>query len=821
MKKKLLYILSACCILTACQDTESIFNSSEQEGSLINVGGISVSDELNVYATEPITRADGGSSSSDDPNKDAAEKQEWLITPLKQGLDITYGRVGSETTTNRVAILKLADPTSDSKQQELAGPTNNQYAVDKDSKWAIYSFKYRGGDDANKDAWWHGNGAHYFEGQYVPEPLRYGSGTSNSTSTAETVNSTSVPGLHSNQTDNITSEGVTTGNYTLLEQYLGMPANTRLSATVARVVLPFRHRLCRVIAYVLIDPSLGEGVTLEGYKKANEEQTSGKDNPETTEIHFSNVDVLAGVEDNKDADGHHTLTPQWMTARKVVPHFVGERESRGKDGKVLAESFMAFMDLDKETYTYPTDDDWQTKKTTYETSLSKNGNDVEKTEKACKIRRIDYGKVPVYDIIARPTYTKIDSVMYDEAGVKLADGTENVEKKKEYLSKTNKIDFDLTLSNGLQYSKEFKFDLNANYQTVLYLRISPESVDYNSSGSELWVNEQNDDDWYGIDNQNGNSLSIAGSSWQRAYTLGSIVSGDKVTDGGFYNEETTGEDGTANQYLKDATWKKYFAQAYEGGEHHGDYFILNKDITIDASELPANFVFTGHLDAQGHTITFTGGGSDVYEVTTDYSKYPSETPSEVLYIKNGSSFSEYTMPTALYTCEEIAQAKPRKTAGDSHSIEKGNGMMKKIADFTLQNVMNNGETYYIEDEGKYILWNRPTLYTHRTGASALFCGLNGIYTTKQEEATDPFALPANQWEANVHKEKNNKGTAKEYWVPYKGTNSGWRAEVINTKVKGAMFTSDAKITGNVQNCFDGDAAATKVENRTPEYPKYK
>lgn len=812
MKKKLLYIFSVSCILASCQDTENLFNPfSQQDGELINVGGVTVNDEMKV-----TTRATGDDTKGD---PEAAEKQEWLITPLKQGLDITYGKVG-EPATERVAILKLLDTTTDG--YELAGPSNNQYAVDSESKWASYSFKYRVSEGEGDIAWWHGNGAHYFEGQYVPQQLRYGAGTGDASSNTTTVNTTKAPGLHSNQTNKL-SAGITTGNYELLRQYLGMPASTRLSATVARIKLPFRHRLCRVLAYVLIDPSFGDGVTLEGYMKSDAEKSSKIDDPETTELHFSYVDVLAGVKDEKDGTGHHTLTPQWMTARKVIPHFEGERGSWDKAGKQIDPDFIVYMDIDKETYTFPTDDNWVTKKNTYATSLAANGNDIEKTEKACKIRKINYGKVPVYDIIARPTYTTIDKVMYDEDGVKDNAGAEDLDKKREYLGKTNKIDFDITLSNGLQYSKEFRFDLDANYQTVVYLRISPESVDYNSSGSELWINTQTHDNWYGVDNENGNSLSKAGSSWQRAFTYDSTVDGDVVTDGGFYNENTIGEDGTAGQYLSAATWKKYFAQAYEGGEHHGDYFILTNNITIDASEVPANFVFTGHLDSNGKTITFTGGGSDVYEETIKYRLYP-ETD---LFVYDGSSYTKYIHPSELYICKEIAQAKPiiRKgsSAGDDNTIPGGDDMMEKVNPTpTLAEVMSNDTKYYIKNgDGTYTLYVRPTkLYTHRKGANSLFCGLNGIYTTNQETVPDPFAQGV-KWEANVHKEKNDKGTLKEYWVPYKGKASGWRAEVINTKVRGTMFSSDAEITGNVQNCYDGASANTKIENRTPEYPIYK
>lgn len=901
MKKRILYILSACCILASCQDIDTSITSSpsEQDGELINVGGVTLTDLMEVSVSDPITRADGGGELGD---KDAAEKQEWLITPLKQGLDITYGSVGNESATERVAILKLIATAGTG--QELVGPTDNQYAVDSESKWAVYSFKYRVSEGEGENAVWHGNGAHYFEGQYVPTALRFGAGTNNSSSTVETVNATTAPGLHTNQT-NKTPGSVSTGNYTLLEQYLGMPANTRLSATVARIKLPFRHRLCRVLAYVLIDPAIGQGVSLEGYKKTSEEQTSGMDDPETTELHFSNVDVLAGVEDVVVSGGHHTLTPKWMTARKVVPHFVGERGSQSKTGTDLDENFIVYMDLDNDTYTFPTDADWTSKKNIYATALANNSNDVAKTEAACKIRKINYGKVPVYDIIARPTYTKIENVMYDEDGVKNSDGTEDDYKKREYLAKKNKIDFDLTLSNGLQYSKSFSFDLDANFQTVVYLRISPASVDYNSSGAELWTNKQSNDVWYGIDNQNGNSLSIAGSSWQRAYTCGlTVTDGDKVTDGGFYNENTEGEDGTAGQYVTDATWIKYFSQAYEGGEHHGDYFILAKDITIDARLLPDNFVFTGHLNGYNpknktyHTITLTnntGISWKEYIVTSDYTsdftRY--DTKPEDYSNLEGNVFalpdlyeqvidSYYTqdecdehnqllsgyvttstvkIPEVKYTELEINDAVAKvdregyvlgsepeaifatypkfvKTPAVYYTEDEVETINAALDDFWTTSTVKEkhyilapglslsqvaeGE-YYTRNGDVYTAYTLPTLYkmVQHTSGTALFAGLNGIYSTSQEEAANPYAAGV-KWEANVHKEKNDKGTAKEYWVPYKGESSGWRAEVINTKVKGgSMFTSTAIITGNVQNCYDGADATTKVENHTPEYPKYK
>jgi hypothetical protein len=249
----------------------------------------------------------------------------------------------------------------------------------------------------------------------------------------------------------------------------------------------------------------------------------------------------------------------------------------------------------------------------------------------------EYGLCPYYDLIVRPTYTKRTSgsnVMYDEKAGTTDEGT-------------NSIDFELTLDNDLEYEKHFVFDLNANDETVVYLRVSPERIDYNSAGSRLWKETSYADKEYPLD-VDGYNLSTMGSSWQRAYTTA------------------------------DANWMDKFKEAHEGGKHHGDYFILSKDITIDTDNLPADFVFTGHLDGMDHTITL------------------------------------------------------------------------------------NGKRGY------------------------LFDGLNGKYTTDQEK--DPNAT----WQANVHKEGST-------WVPI----LGFRAEVVNTKIKGgSLFKANAIVTGYVNNCKD-------------------
>ena len=411
-----------------------------------------------VICVEGITKAD------------AAEDIPWLEAALKEGLDITYGLNRDRENTERVSVLKLQNDNT-------------------------YTFLYK---DKGTPAVWMGNGAHFFEGEYIPQEL---------TSGAE---------LTLDQRD-----------YTALSHYLSLPPNFTLNATVGRITLPLRHRLARVLAYILIDPSLGSDVTIEGY--------TYPDDPETSKIRFCNVSVLRGVENG---------TPRWTKARKVIPHYVGEAEV---DPAALAE----FND------------------------------------------GIVYGKVPVYDLVVQPTYSEAKNVMYDE------DFTART--KDAWYAATNKIDFEVTLNNGLQYTREFIFDLDANYETIVYLRIGRKSVDYNSSGSELWIETVGHDDYYGTNNPHGNNLSYAGGSWQRAFTNDSFSPG--VTDGHSYQQDS--ED-AYSQYVDDATWIELFAEAHEGGARHGDYFILAKDLSIPASALPDGFVFTGHLDGLDHTLTITG-----------------------------------------------------------------------------------------------------------------------------------------------------------------------------------------------------------------------
>ena len=68
--------------------------------------------------------------------------------------------------------------------------------------------------------------------------------------------------------------------------------------------------------------------------------------------------------------------------------------------------------------------------------------------------------------------------MYDD------EGYDNETSRAALAAKENQIDFLITLDNGLVYEKTFVFDLDANYETIVYLHITREGVDYNESGAE-------------------------------------------------------------------------------------------------------------------------------------------------------------------------------------------------------------------------------------------------------------------------------------------------------------------------------------------------
>ena len=522
MKKRILYMAMMAAAFASCQDN-TIETEYPHDASLdIKVGSIDCGS-ADAVVVENITKSATTRASQ------KAEEVEWLKDPLLKGIDVSYYLRSDENKNTSTAVLKLL-------------PETNQVAGD--STKSSFNYKDENGQETTKPAQWKGNAGHVFHGFYIPDDISNGD--------------------ISNQSESeISNEPNAESYYDKLWRYLSMPPNHEIMATVGYVRLPFRHRLSRVLAYVLIDPDL---------------KTSIKDSI----ISFENVKVLEKVEGT---------TPQWTTARKVVPHSMGTSGSVNKKLEQTDENFLVFRNTTSNTFVYPTDDAWANVKAAYDNNKENSGYE-----------EINYGKVPCFDIIVRPTYTSSALVMYDE-------DMSNGMNAAKYADETNSIDFVVDLVNGLSYNKTFKFDLDANYQTAVFLRISREKVDYQTMGSELWQQYEATDGYYGVDNDLNHRLSLAGGSWQRAYRNSSFDPG--ITDGDFYKE----------QYVDDDTWKQYFFSAVMPNyiepleessvmNHWGDYFVLDNDITIDVSEFPADFIFTGHLDGRGHTITLTGETDD-------------------------------------------------------------------------------------------------------------------------------------------------------------------------------------------------------------------
>lgn len=853
-------------LLSACVGDDSILDGILPAGSgdIIRIGGID-NPTLETAFGGYATRAVSSRATAETPSVDA-ETVPWLLGPLFGGLDITYGAKDAPET-EKVAILRLLK--KDENFDDISA-SNIKYSAYDDGpngeKIAEYSFRYREAGGSEGDyAKWYDNGLHYFQGVYVPDKLRFAAVNE----TPETVNSPDggrAPSLKLDQSQDVVDNS--NANYTLLERYLGMPADAQISATVGRVKLPFRHRLARVLAYVLIDPTMGADVTINGYKQhAVGDPIPERDDASTTDIRFCNVDVLAGVEQSEDASGHAELTPKWAQSRKVIPHFVGERASLNSIDEVQdAVNFIMFYDTEQKTYIFPANDDaWLAAREAWNKAYNKalptfQSDDPRRESKAAEaadeesgFKRTLYGKVPCYDLIVRPTYTTPEMVMYDEEGVAYD------AKRTELANKTNNIDFEITLSNGLKYDKEFSFDLDANFQTIVYLRINREHIDYNSSGAEVWKEITEHDDYYGVNNQNGNTLSYAGSSWQRAYRIGSTNPG--VTDGHYYGKDDSTDDDAVQdddqmrwypQYVSQAQWTQMFAEAYldpttgKKGLHHGDYFILDSDITIDARQLPDNFIFTGHLDGQDHTITLTNAGSEwfednyIYAPSTNYDASP-------IYVMENEEYVEFHLPqlytytsNVYYTDAEAEAENLNHLIADSEGRQPGtDGYVPTYpVDYTpvtnmtiktpgyhtpvspsLAEVMNSTSGTYRKkiDNDTYSIYTPPTAFYEyvnqpipHTSGSTLFAGLNGTYA-------------AAVGEANVHSEKGKL-------VPYVDADSktGWRAEVINVKISGAdMFPAEAidadgnydvnKVSGYIYNCWRG---SEKVKPHTPTLPKY-
>lgn len=456
-------LVLGCMLFWACSSQDEILAPVDDADNIIHVGSVTTSDMMPLGATTRGVLDDNDFK--------------WLRDGLTNGLDITYKK-DSETTNAKLKLSGASFTMIDNK--------------------------------TNKSAKWLGNGAHIFQGVYVPENLM----------TAETTHS-----------------------YEDLSHYTAIPPSHKINATLEQIKIPLQHRLARVVAYVLIENSLGPDVWLKGYDKDNEEKNKDVTG---TMLRFCNVWTLANVTNGK---------PLWELKRKVIPHYLGIMENvrvyKNSDGKLI----------------FPTD----------EVAWDK--------AKAASYPFTDYAHVPYYDIIVRPTYTKDANnsyVMYDEDLQKLVEN--------------NQIDFELTLSNDLEYEKHFEFNLNANDETEVYLRVTPERIDYSSAGARQWKRAEYHDKYYGVDHT-GYDLSKAGSSWQRAYTYTSgQLNSDEVSDGTPYNN---------TQYVNKETFIALMNKAYKDGDCDGKYFILTDDITIDVSDFADNFEFTGHLDGLDHTITLT------------------------------------------------------------------------------------------------------------------------------------------------------------------------------------------------------------------------
>ena len=572
--------------LSACADDvlQSAWDIPADSSDDIRVGCgfYTGSDELSVES-----RATSGLG-----DVSPAEQLEWLRQPLFDGFEITYFQTpatGSSPSNKRMAKLQLVKKSGSANGYETVTEEGTQKTL------AKYNFKeIADGTVTDKNAKWFDNGKHTFQGIYAPDAiLKYEAGSKIPSAT-----------LTSDQSE----EGNGT-NYTSLTQYSAMPKDQVINATVQRVLLPFQHRLARVFAYILIDPEMKD-VTLEGYKKDANGNAQETEDATTTSLRFENVKVLDYVEKKQNATTKlFDYTPHWTEARKVIPHFRAELGSINVKGENLNDDFILFKKTSTDEFvTCDNTVKWRAAYNSYiekwkeyvkshpisdkfsEDEQKKEAKDYAEAESGYIMT--NYGKVPVYDIIVRPTYDKDTDIMYDEADL---------------TNTTNQIDFKLKLSNGLEYEKRFKFDLNPNQMTVVYLRINREQIDYNTSGAEKWISNAFDDGYYGVNNENGNRLSLAGGSWQRAYRNSKGEGPSNITDGSKYDEDDDPDhiDGEDGQYISDEKWIERFFEAHKDGSHHGDYFILDKDITIQASSIPDDFVFTGHLDGRGHTITIS------------------------------------------------------------------------------------------------------------------------------------------------------------------------------------------------------------------------
>lgn len=692
--------MSLASLLISCQEsiTEGVEPTPEVK-RVIEVGGV-ITDSPHFSVTQ--TRAA-------EPNVYRAETIEWMKGALLNGLDVTYSNINDDGTYNTenltVAILKW------SGQQSDANPPRG-----------IYSFYQKGTvgtDGIGDDAIWFDNGFHFFEGQYVPDELREGNGHTMNVANLVTDQSGDSDYSYNSETGAVTGGKI--GNYKLLSHYVGMPARWEAAATIDQLLLPFKHRLARVIAYILIDEALldktaviGNTAKLKGYKEAGDPLTvQGKDNPQTTELRFAHVQVLDKVSETAPTgDGAAVLTPLWTEARRVIPHYLTELSQCVKSEDDLqsalpadndvtpavsaaekteaAGSFIVYTHKHSDKKVYPRDKDWFAAHRDY---VSKGNNSLYTQQK--------YKNVPVYDIIVRPTYETEDDVMYDEAGYYSSGKTVDENRVKALASWKNSIEFEMTLNNDLVYTKEVSFDLNANNQTVIYITIDRAGVDYDDSASEQWVQDNRTDDYYGVNNDLGHNMSMAGSSWQRAISNG--TGNYSVTDGNKYDGkdiETEGADSVyVGQYVDDATWIAAFKEAVFGGKYHGDYFVLGKNITLSEGDLPENFVFTGHLDGRGFSITLPSGRNHLFDGMNATYTTVQETASNpnakdldgnplVIWEANVHKEGNYWVPVAGYRAELYNLKVVGGTLFPSSTVYDG----------TLTNSVVNGYIYNCYDK---------------------------------------------------------------------------------------------------------------------------
>ncbi len=792
MKQKFRFIpLLMAALAVGCNDnlTDSVVQHGT--GDIIHVGGL-LTDGGQMVVTQ--TRA----------SRDTivrAENVPWMQGALLYGLDITYSNINSEGSHNidneKVAILQWTGRRD---------PKTNR---------GEYTFKYKGTDD---DAEWYDNGPHYFEGQYVPDMIRNGNGKTMDIADLMTNQADDRDFSYDPQTGAASGE---IGNYTLLSHYVGMPPNWTASATVDQILLPFKHRLARVIVYVLIDDQLlaldGSPAVLDGYKGGN--LTATKDDPSTTSFRFANVKVLDYVAETAAANANSTptLTPVWGEARRVIPHFCDEfdrcyKSEPNADHPNLRESavpatedakykdpanqaFLVYTDKRTEKKLHPRESGW----------LAAHKDFIDKRDNSAYTQQA-YHRVPIYDVIVRPTYEKTDDVMYDEKDYYNADKTPNQDAIANLVKETNQIEFEMTLNNGLVYTKVFEFDLNANQQTVVYITIDREHIDYDQSTPDKWVSTSVEDGYYGVNNDLGHNMSIAGSSWQRAVTYTTSEPKLDVTDGNYYDDSRVDED-DLGQYFNDVKqWIEEFAKANMGGARQGDYFVLDANITIDATLLPENFVFSGHLDGRGHTITLTKTGQTVI----DEAAWDEPLPTIL-----------YRYVAAIYYTDEEVEEYNNTHKDDDDFAPITTEMVKTPAHYeafppTSWDEISSG-TFYADDQGTP--YTAPSTIHHdavtHQSPSTLFAGLNGTY-----DGT------AGQY--NLHNETDKDGV--QHLIPVKG----YRAELYNTTVAGgALFPDDAMfcgknltldgatVTGYIYNCFDisHEAPNNPISNVVP-IPEY-